>query len=389
MKHVAFFSRAIPLHGIGGMERVTWDLACAFVKRGVTVTVVTSAVEGWPESFEADGVRVMTIHGTAHNRYSKVFWKGTLHAFDALVKQGMEAVIGVSCGARAIALRRPDRSVPVVMQAHGSSIGGFISKWRKPTLKSMLGSIKNLLWIVKDNHVLSRYDAIVSISAAVKGQIEKSAFPSRKHASIEVVANGIDVDVFQVSDVTRREVRRRMGFDSSNKVIVSVNRLHNQKGTEELLGVFERMVQADSFLRLVIAGDGPERDALEASVRRRRLCAQVTFTGALTKEGVAQVLSGADAFCFLTRAVEGNPLNVMEALAAGLPLVVSQTALDSIPSVEGLFGVDPNNAEQVSRALHAALKFSEGGKRTNLPAWLRLDTCVSEYFRIIEGTARR
>jgi L-malate glycosyltransferase len=388
MRHVAFFSRAIPLHGIGGMERVTWDLACAFVKRGVTVTVVTSAVEGRPESFEADGVRVMTIRGARHNRYSKAFWNGTLDAFDTLVKQGMEAVIGVSCGARAIALRRPDRGVPVVMQAHGSSIGGFISKWRKPTLKSMLGSIRNLLWIVKDNHVLSHYDAIVSISSAVKEQIEKSAFPSRKHASIEVVANGIDVDVFHASDTVRQEIRQRMGFDSTSKVIVAVNRLHYQKGTEELLGVLEHMSQTDPCLRLIIVGDGPERAALEESVKHRRLCAQVAFTGALTKDGVAHVLSAADAFCFLTRAVEGNPLNVMEALAAGLPSVVSQGALNSIPSVDGLFGVDPANTAQVSNALDSALKFAAGGRRTSLPAALRLDTCVSEYFRIIEGTVR-
>src|SRR5271165_1871600 len=111
MKHVAFFSRAIPLHSIGGMERVTWDLACAFSRRGVTVTVVTSTVKGHPAHFESDGVRVIAIHGTAHNRYSKAFWNGSLQAFDTLVKQGVEAVIGVSSGARAIALHRPDRYV--------------------------------------------------------------------------------------------------------------------------------------------------------------------------------------------------------------------------------------------------------------------------------------
>ncbi|MFM0300652.1 glycosyltransferase family 4 protein [Paraburkholderia sediminicola] len=389
MKHVAFFSRAIPLHGIGGMERVTWDLACAFVRRGVMVTVVTSAVEGQPAYFESDGVRVTAIHGTTHNRYSKAFWSGSLQAFDVLVKQGMEAAIGVSAGARAIALHRPNRHVPVLMQAHGSSIGEFISKWRKPTAKSMLGSLRNLLWISKDNHVLSRYDAIVSISAAVKEQIERSAFLAKKHAPIEVVANGIDDRVFHISRAAREEVRHRMGFDSTSKVIVSVSRLHRQKGTEELLTAFERMIRFNPCLRLVIVGDGPDRAALDAFVSRRRLAAQVTFTGALTRDGVAHVLSAADTFCFLTRRVEGNPLNMMEALASGLPLVVSHGALNSIPSVEGLFGVDPTDTTQVKSALDAALKFAADGKRTELPDSLHLDTCVSEYLRIVEGMTRR
>jgi hypothetical protein len=77
MKHIAFFSRAIPLHGIGGMERVTWDLACAFARRGVTVTVVTSTVEGRPAYFESEGVLTgvryagEARHGGCHRRQQR------------------------------------------------------------------------------------------------------------------------------------------------------------------------------------------------------------------------------------------------------------------------------------------------------------------------------
>lgn len=368
---------------------MVWDLAQAFSARGIKTTVVTSAVAGHPVRFRIDGIDVIAIEGALGGRYSKAFWNGTLDAFDLLCEEGIDAVIGVSAGARAIALHRKRRTVPVMMQAHGSSIGEFISKWRRPTMRSALGSARNVLWIFKDRHALARYDAIVAISDAVRQQIRWTAVLSGAHAPVEVIANGIDERVFALEPSARQAARRAYGFDDSHQVIVSVSRLHRQKGVRELVSAFDTYAGSNSRARLLIVGDGPDQEALEALVRARRLASRVVFTGALARNEVAGCFAAADVFSFLTLRVEGLPLNMLEALAAGLPSVLARSVAACIPSQAGIFTVDPWNKEAVVGALAHACEFAAQGGRTQLPDAYRLELCASAYLNLIQRMARR
>ncbi|WP_321798794.1 glycosyltransferase [Caballeronia sp. J97] len=371
------------------MERVVWDLAQAFHARGIRTTVVTSAVAGCPGRFEIDGIDVIAIEGARGGRYSTAFWNGTLAAFDVLCAEGLDAAIGVSAGARAIALHRTNRTVPVMMQAHGSSIGEFISKWRRPTLRSVLGSSKNLLWIFKDRHALSRYDAIVAISDAVKRQIQWTSVLSRSHAPIEVIANGIDERVFALEPSVRRAARQAYGFDDAHQVIVSVSRLHPQKGVRELLSAFDSFARPNTRARLLIVGDGPDQEALEALAQEKGIASRVVFTGAQARSEVARSLAAADVFGFLTLRVEGLPLNMLEALAAGLPSVLAKSVAASIPSQAGIFAVDSKNTDAVVEALGRACDLAARGGRTQLPETYRLEPCASAYLKLIRRMAGR
>jgi L-malate glycosyltransferase len=389
IRHIGLFSRAIPLHGIGGMEQVAWDLATRFSERGIKTTVVTTAVAGYPERFRADGVDVIAIQGAPHNGYSRAYWNGTLQAFDALCRQGLDAVIGVSAGARSIALHRPHRNVPVLMQAHGSSIAEFISKWRKPTLRSILGSVRNLAWIVKDARVFARYDAVVAISEAVRRQIEISSIFASAHAPVNVIPNGIDQSIFAYSDVARSETRRTFGFGEEHRVLVSISRLHRQKGVRELVSAFEIFARADSAARLLIVGDGPDRGALEAMIREKQLTARVTFTGALARHDVARALVAADVFGFLSLRVEGMPLNILEALAAGRPMLLSREVAVSVPEQPGIFTALPGSADESANGLQQAFDYAAKGLRTHLVDEYHLSHCADAYLDLLRYTSVR
>src|SRR5207248_3814804 len=97
-----------------------------------------------------------------------------------------------------------------------------------------------------------------------------------------------------------------------------------------------RVVAQEPHARLVLVGDGPERAGVEAQVRELNLGEKVRFLG--TRKDVAQLLHGADLF-LLTSVSEGIPLTVIEAMAAGLPVVATDVGGLREVVADGLTGL--------------------------------------------------
>ena len=129
---------------------------------------------------------------------------------------------------------------------------------------------------------------------------------------------------------------------------VFVGRLTEQKALPVLLDAVDRVEGA----RLLVVGDGPERDALE-----RRASERVRFVGALPRERVLSELAGARA-AVLSSAWENLPHAAVEALAVGTPVVA--TAVGGVPEVvhDGQNGllVPPNDPEALAHALRRILE---------------------------------
>jgi glycosyltransferase involved in cell wall biosynthesis len=139
--------------------------------------------------------------------------------------------------------------------------------------------------------------------------------------------------------------------DLSPETFVFVGRLTEQKALPVLLDAVDRVDGA----RLVIVGDGPERDRLE-----QRASERVTFAGSLPREGVLAQLAGARA-AVLSSAWENLPHAAVEALAVGTPVV--STAVGGVPEVvtdgdNGLL-VPPNDPDALAAALRRMLEDDE------------------------------
>ena len=173
-----------------------------------------------------------------------------------------------------------------------------------------------------------------------------------------VIPNGIPTDSYTNPTMPRWEWRAREGFSESDLLFVCVARFAPQKNHALLLSAFAEGPAADRKAHLLLVGDGALRKRLESQVEALGLSRQVHFLGLQTD--ISEILRAADIFV-LSSDFEGNPLCVMEAMAAGLPIV--STAVGGVPALlesdkQGLL-VPPGDGLSLSKAMMALLQNQE------------------------------
>jgi glycosyltransferase involved in cell wall biosynthesis len=165
-----------------------------------------------------------------------------------------------------------------------------------------------------------------------------------------LIRNGIDVARYATARTRRNEWRRRNHFAAGDLLFVCIARFFAQKNHKTLIEAFAAGPAKLPNAKLLLAGDGHLRDQVEAQVRAAGIKDRVHFLG--RREDVPEILGASDVFA-LASLWEGNPLSVMEAMAAGLPCVV--TAVGGVPelvadSQQGLV-LRPGDAALFSAAL--------------------------------------
>ena len=146
--------------------------------------------------------------------------------------------------------------------------------------------------------------------------------------SMPLIPNGIPVALFSRPEVTRTDWRRRGGFADSDFLFVCVARLSPQKNHELLLRAFSALREMGGDAHLLLAGDGELRDELMKLTGELDITSRVHFLG--NRSDIAALLGACDVFV-LSSAQEANPLCVMEAMAAGLPIV--STRVGGVPDI--------------------------------------------------------
>lgn len=143
-----------------------------------------------------------------------------------------------------------------------------------------------------------------------------------------VIPNGIPVSEFEAPPRVGQELRGTLALPPDAPVFIAVGRLCEQKNHAALLDALasDRLRALGSHL--LIAGDGELRGALEETTRSLRLGDRVHFLG--TRRDIPRLLHAADVFV-LSSLWEGNPLSVMEAMAASRPVVA--TAVGCLPEL--------------------------------------------------------
>ncbi|MGZ3521190.1 MAG: glycosyltransferase [Vulcanimicrobiaceae bacterium] len=136
---------------------------------------------------------------------------------------------------------------------------------------------------------------------------------------VEVVASGIDLRLFG-SGVRRQTLRAELGVRDGDRLLLFVSRLAREKNVDLLLEALARC--ADPTLRLVLAGDGPDRRQLEEHVRELGIGAHVTFAGGVERGHLPDLYASADAFVFAS-VTETQGLVLAEALAAGALVIAA------------------------------------------------------------------
>ncbi len=140
----------------------------------------------------------------------------------------------------------------------------------------------------------------------------------RLRAPVTVIPNGVDCDHFQPAREGRACARARLGFADGDFVVGTVGNIRPVKNLPFLLRVMAGVMDAVPDARLLCVGGGPQLEETKAMARSMGLGDRVVFTG--VAKDVRPYLAAMDVFALCSRH-EGNPNVVLQAMAAGLPVV--------------------------------------------------------------------
>lgn len=192
------------------------------------------------------------------------------------------------------------------------------------------------------------------ISVAVAREVAFSVERVYGIGNCRVVWNCIPTELYGSPRVPRDIWRGRQGFSPDDILFVCVARFAAQKNHLLLISAFARGPAANPNAHLVLAGQGVLRAELQKRVNELGLTNRVHFLG--LRRDIPDVLGAADIFA-LSSDYEGNPLSVIEAMAAGLPVI--STVAGGVPELlqngkEG-FIVQPGRVEEFSEAMMTLL----------------------------------
>jgi phosphatidylinositol alpha-1,6-mannosyltransferase len=152
----------------------------------------------------------------------------------------------------------------------------------------------------------------------------------RPRGTVEVMWDCVDLTRFFPRPASPDCLRRyKLPDPSQHFVLLTLGRISHDaahKGYERLIDVFARLSPRHSSLRLVVAGEGDLRAALQRDVAARGLSGQVVFPGSISDDDLPDVYRAATLFALITdrgpHRGEGIPLTPLEAMACGVPILV-------------------------------------------------------------------
>jgi glycosyltransferase involved in cell wall biosynthesis len=240
-----------------------------------------------------------------------------------------------------------------LVHTHGykADLYGYLAAWRchKPvvaTCHNWVGGTAALgIYNHLDRMALKKFNALAAVSDAVAQRLLAFGVPTEK---IKTIANGIDVTAFE------RAQPLPLLKDEGSIVVGVVARLDLQKGFEYLLRAARELCKMFPGLKIVIAGEGPDRSAIEEMIEQYGLQSSVVLAG--QQSNMPAVYAAMDIFV-LPSLNEGLPMTVLEAMAASKPVIA--TRVGAIPSVirdgeNGLLVV-PKDTEGLRNAVASLL----------------------------------
>lgn len=156
-------------------------------------------------------------------------------------------------------------------------------------------------------------DMVISPSQGMAGVLRKLGVT----APIEIVPNGVDLHAFQEAN---GDCRAEFGFRPQDILLVYTGRLAPEKSLDFLIQVFCGVAEAVENAHLLLIGGGPQEEALKTQAEHANMLHRIHFMGMQPYQEVARRLAMSD-FFVTASTTEVHPLSVIEAMAAGLPVL--------------------------------------------------------------------
>lgn len=321
----------------GGGSNACYYLLKEFSKQNLEVDLVTSSATGLSET-EKIGENVTIykvpiykkdIHYWTQKEILDYSWKANgrirelmrTYRYDVI-----HAFFTVPCGALAYLYKK---NIPFVVSLRGSDVPGFNKRFglQYVFLKPMIREI----W--------KKADAVVANSNGLK----ELALETSPNLSIGIIPNGIDTNDFEPAISKENDEIR----------LLCVSRLIERKGIRYLIEAVSKL--NSEKVKLILVGEGNQEAELKQLVRELGLDNSVIFKGYVSHEKISGIYKESDIFV-LPSQNEGMSNALLEAMAAGLPVIVTDTGGTSELIDGNGFIVEKNNSDSIFEALKALIE---------------------------------
>ena len=267
------------------------------------------------------------------------------------------------------------RGIPILMKFSGSSL---IRRMRN----SWLGRLELRFLNNWADHILVLNDGMLA-------EADDVGLDTRR---VTWMPNPVDMDEFRPpSPEEKMRLRRDLGLPIEAPVVLFVGRLAPEKELPSLIAAFRQVLGPIPDAVLVLAGDGPSRTELE-SLSGNLLGSAIRFTGMAPVRDVRRLMQASDVFA-LVSSLEGLPVSLIEAMAVGLPSVVSDIPANLQLVESGAQGLSAplNDSAAIARSLLALLNDESARRamgesaRAKVKVAYATESVVLRYERLFAG----
>lgn len=260
-----------------------------------------------------------------------------------------------------------------------------ISEWqKKPTTLRKL------------RRVLGNAEHVVIIAEALRKTIESLGVAPNKVIKIHPAVDKSFLGEIEAGDPVTHEAHVIDKYNIKNPYILSVGRLIERKGFDDLIRAFAKLDQTKfADIDLVIVGDGPQRAALEKIAEREYV--RPLFLGNVSSDDLPALYTNARLFALTPKEIEGDiegfGIVYLEAAAAGVSTIGTKTGgvPEAIEDTKTGLLAEPGNVDEIAQCMtrllqdpNLAQRLGDAGKKrvVDMFTWKRQTKILSEAYRV-------